>query len=125
MDDDVYVRIDFFHAIASAFSFTFADVTLAMNNLALKVRLVDRIELHNSQRAHTSGCKIHKSRRAESTRTNAEDFGILEALLSRHSHVRNDQVAAIATHLIDRKCLGRGHQRWKALRHIYSSIDLN
>ncbi|OIQ69185.1 hypothetical protein GALL_492150 [mine drainage metagenome] len=107
MDYYLGVRVDLEDALAGAGGLAPSDIGLAVDDLALKVGLVNRVELDDSQRANPGCRQIHQGGRTESTCANAEHLGRFETLLAAHSDVGDDQVPAIPPDLIDRKICRR------------------
>lgn len=77
-------RIDLEDRIAGTLGLGPTDVGLAVDDLTLQVGLVDDIELDDADRADTGGGEIEQRRRAESTGTDDEHLGVLEAFLPVH-----------------------------------------
>src|SRR4051794_38386219 len=113
MQYDVDQRVDLPHRIARGLRLRPADVGLAMNDLPLQVRLVDDIEVDDTERADAGGREVHQRRRAQTARADDKDLRVLESLLPVHRDVGDDQVPAVPTHLIDRQVSGRLDERWQ------------
>ena len=88
-----------------------ADVALTVDDLTLQVGLVDGVELDDAESADAGGGEVHQRRRAEPARADAQHAGVLESLLPGHADVGDDQVAAVAAHLVDGQSLGWFDQR--------------
>ena len=87
-----------------------------MDDLTLQVRLVDRVEVDDAERADARRGQVKQRRRAEAARAHDEHLRVLQALLPGHADVGDDQVARVALHLIDRQVRGRFNQRWQRHR---------
>ena len=90
-----------------------ADVGLAVDDLALQVRLVDLVELDDADRPDACRGEVHQRRAAEAAGTDHQHLGVLEPLLPGHPDVGDDQVPAVAPHLVDGELGGRLHERGK------------
>jgi hypothetical protein len=113
VDDDVDVRVDLAHRVAGRLRLFAADVGLPVDDLALEVRLVDRVELHDAERADARRGQVHQGRRTQPAGAYAQHLGVLEPLLPGHPDLGNDQVAGVAADLIDGQRLGGFDQRWQ------------
>lgn len=119
--DHVDVRVDAQHAVAGGFGLGPADVRLAVDDLALQVRLVDLVELHDAQRAHAGRGQVHERGGAEAARAHGQHLGVLQALLAVHPDVRDDQVAGVPTDLVNGELSSWLYQGWQ--RHGDSVDD--
>jgi hypothetical protein len=71
-----------------------------MNHLALEIREVYNVKVHNAQPADARCGEIERQWRAKPTSPNAEHFGSLQLELTLHADLRHDQVPAIAQDLV-------------------------
>jgi hypothetical protein len=90
-----------------------ADVGLAVDDLALQVRLVDHVEVDDAERAHSRGRQVEQGRRAQAAGTDAQHPGVLQPLLPGHPYLRDDQVTGVALHLVEGQLSGRLDQWWQ------------
>ncbi|CAB4758652.1 unannotated protein [freshwater metagenome] len=110
MDVHLHERIDLADAVARALGLRPSDIALTVNDLALEIRLVNRVELDNAERAD-SGCReIHERGAAEAARPDAQHLRVLQPLLPRHANVGNDEVPAVTANLLDGEFRGRLHE---------------
>ena len=82
-----------------------------MDDLALQVRLVDLVELRDAERPHAGCGQVEQRRAAEATGADHQHLGVLQPLLTGHPDVGDDQVAAVATYLVDGQLGGGLDQR--------------
>ena len=108
---DLDERVGLLDGVARGLGLGTAHVGLAVDDLALEVRRVDDVELHDPQGAHTGGGKVEQGRAAEAACPDHEHLRVLEPLLPRHPDIGDDQVAAVALHLILGQLGGRLHER--------------
>ena len=59
---DLHIGVDLFDAIAGAVELLAADIFRSVQNLALQVRVVDDIEIHEPERANARCCEIEGNR---------------------------------------------------------------
>ena len=122
MQDHLDVRVDLGDRLLGGLGLGLADVGDAVDDLALQVRLVDRVEVHDAERADARRGQIEQGRRAEAARAHDENLRVLQALLPGHAHVGDNQVARVALHLVDRQIRGRFNERWQ--RHCANSSQV-
>jgi hypothetical protein len=82
------------------------DVRLPVDDLALQVRLVDDVVVDDAERPDTRGRQVEQRGAAEASGADDQDLGVLETLLAGHADVRDDQVTAVSTDLVDRELVG-------------------
>jgi hypothetical protein len=121
VEDDLDVGVDLGDRLLGRESLGLVDVADAVDDLALEVGLVDGVELGDAERADPCGCEVEQGGRAQATGADHEHLGVLQALLTRHAHVGDDQVAAVATHLVDGELGGGLDERGE--RHGDSFMD--
>ena len=119
---DVDVRVDLGDRLLGGLGLGLAHVGDAVDDLALQVRLVDRVEVHDAERADAGRGQVEQRRRAEAARAHDEHLRVLQALLPGHADVGDDQVARVALHLVDRQIRGRFNERWQ--RHCANSSQV-
>ncbi len=71
-----------------------------MDDLALQVRLVHHVEVHDAQGSDPRRREIHGERRAQTPGPDGEYPGLLQLLLSVEGDLRHDQVPAVACDLL-------------------------
>ena len=120
---DVDQRVDLLDRVARALGLGPADVGLPVDDLALQVRLVDRVELDDAERADAGRGQVHEHRRAETAGADGEHLGVLQPLLPVHADVRDDQVAAVPADLLDGEVGGGLHQGWQGHGLLLVSAD--
>ena len=84
-------------------SFDAADIRRAVNDLPLQVAEVDDVEIDDAERADAGGGEIHRRRRAEPARADAQHLGGLQLALPLDADLRHDQVPAVALDLVARQ----------------------
>src|SRR4029079_16455476 len=89
------------------------DVGLAVDDLPLQVGLVDLVELRDSERADPGRGQVQQGGAAETAGADHEHPGVLQPLLAGHPDVGDDQVPAVAAHLVDGQFGGGLHGRWQ------------
>ena len=92
VENDLNIRVDAADGLLGRFRFGTADVFRAVNDLALKIREIDGVEINDPDLADAGGGQVHGDRRAESARTDAEDAGGANFLLARHPDFGQDEV---------------------------------
>src|SRR5258708_18314241 len=97
------VGIEICKARASGFALRLADVAGAKRDLALQICEIDNVKVHQAEFADARGGKIQAQRRAEASRANEQDLGVLQLELTLHANFRHDEVAAIAQNFFVRK----------------------
>ena len=102
-----HVGIDLQDAVARALGLGATDIALAVDDLTLQVALVHGVELDDAERADARGGEVEKGGAPEPSRPDAQHPGILQPLLAGHADVGDDEVAAVAPHLVDAEALGR------------------
>ena len=103
---DLNFRIQIAQMVGGRFDFGTAHVAGAEQHLALQVREIHGIEIHEADAAHARRGQIKAERRAESSGADAQHLGLLELELPLHAHFRHDQMAAVAQDLFfgKRRC---------------------
>jgi hypothetical protein len=76
-----------------------ADVGLAVDDLALQVRLVHDVEVDDAERADPGRGQVQQRGAAEAAGPDHQDLRVLQPLLPGHPDVRDDQVTAVPGHL--------------------------
>lgn len=107
------VRIDLEDRVPRALCLRTPDVGLAVDDLALQIGLVDDVEFDDADGADTRRGQIQQRGRAESAGADHEHLRVLQALLTVHPDVRDDQVAAVAGHLFIAQFGCRLHEGWQ------------
>src|SRR5688572_7058152 len=77
-----------------------------MDDLALKVAVLDDIRIDDADRPNSSCGEIHKCRGAEATGPDRQDLGIEKLLLPGDAHFRQQDVPRVAVPLLG------GHDLW-------------
>ena len=121
MQVHLHEGVDLRDRLTSALRFRTSNVTVPMNDLALQVRFVDDVKLDDAEGAYTCCREIHQRRRSEATRPNTQHPGVLQALLTVHPHVGDDEVAAVSANLVHGEVTSRRNQ-WRQT-HGISSIQ--
>src|SRR5205807_942978 len=78
---DVEKRIHRLELVSSGIEFGTAYVGGGVNDLALQVRVVHDVEIHDAERADAGCAKIERQRRPEASRADAEHFRSLQLQL--------------------------------------------
>ena len=110
MLDDLDVRVDLGDRFGCRLDLGPIDVGLAVDDLALQIGLVDDVIIDDSERADTGRGEVEQRGTAEPAGADDEHLGVLESLLTDHPDVGNDEVAAVATDLIDREFVCGFHE---------------
>jgi hypothetical protein len=77
-----------------------ADRAGAVNDLALEIRRVHHVEVHQPERPDTGGREIERRGRSEASGSDQCHPGSLQAPLARWPDFGQDQVTRIAEHLL-------------------------
>src|SRR5208282_146839 len=64
-----------------------------VDDLALQVRVIHDVEIHDAARADACSRQIERKRRPETARSDAQNFRSLQLLLPLHAHLGHDQMA--------------------------------
>jgi hypothetical protein len=94
------MRVDVAQAIARGGRLGASHVARAMDDLALQIGRVDRVEVHKAERADPRGGQIERDRRTESARTDDEHARALEPALPLGAHLGQHEVARVAQELV-------------------------
>src|SRR5215204_6097171 len=97
---DLDVRIDIAQTIARAFDLATAEIFGAVNDLSLKVRLFNHIEVDDADAADTGCREIHSDGRAESASSDHQHARCFQFSLPLHADLGHDQVTAVAQDLL-------------------------
>ncbi len=95
----VDVGVDLGQALAGCRELRPAHVRGAVEHLAMEVRLVDHVEVHEPQGADPGGRQVEGERRAQAAGSHHQDARGLEPALPLRPHLGEDQVAAVAAAL--------------------------
>jgi hypothetical protein len=88
-----------------------SDIGLAMNDLALQIRLVYRVEVNDAKRADAGRSEIEQCRTSQAAGSDHQHPGVLQPLLSLHPDIGDDQVTAITAYLVDGQFISGRYQR--------------
>ncbi len=94
--DHVHVLVQALEHDLGGVHLELADGGLRVDDLALQVRLVDDVEVHEADGADAGGGEVERERRAEAAGADAEDLRGLELLLALHADLGQDEVAGVA-----------------------------
>ena len=106
---DARVRIDLAQPIGGRVELRSADVGRAVDDLALQVADVDRVVVHEADRADAGRREVHRRRRSQAAGADAEHARGLEPLLPFDAHLGQRQVPAVSQHLVARELTGPDH----------------
>src|SRR5216110_1756437 len=88
-------------------------VRRSMQQLALQVAEVNDVEVDDADTSHTGGGEVHRSRRSETTRADAEDTSGFQLLLSVDADLRHDEMPRVPFDLVGVQLSGRsGADPW-------------
>ena len=85
----------------------FADRVGRVDDLALQVRVVDDVGIHDPERPDARGGEVERRRRAEAAGADQEHAAAEQPLLARLSDLRDQQVARVAAALLGGQRAGR------------------
>jgi hypothetical protein len=91
----VYVR----QAVARRLDLRAAHVLRPVNDLALQVRLVNHVEVYEAERADAGRGEVEAQGRPQTARADHQHAPGLQAALPLHTHLRHDEVTAVARDL--------------------------
>jgi hypothetical protein len=111
VQDDVRVRVRLEDRLPGRLGLGLADVGLAVDDLALQVRLVDGVELDDAEGADAGRGQVEQRGAAETAGADHQHPGVLQPLLTGHPDLGNDQVPRIPADLVDGQLVGRFDQR--------------
>ena len=80
-----------------------AETVGRVDDLALKVRLVDRVVVDDPERADAGGCEVERGRRAEPARADQEDARLEKLELPLLADLGDQEMAAVAAALRSRR----------------------
>ena len=107
---DLHVRVQRVDLVLRRRQLGAADVVGRVQQLPLQVAVVDDVEVDDADAAHARRRQIHRGRRPQSARADAQHAARLDPALPVHADLRHDQVAAVALDLlgVERRQLGLG-----------------
>jgi hypothetical protein len=108
---DLHVRIEIRDARARGRELAVADFTRAVKDLALQIRDVDDVEVHDAERAHAGGGEIQGNGRPESAGADDEHARGLDAMLAVEADIGQQQMAAVAEELRSREIAAHFNRR--------------
>ena len=106
MPDDLDRRVDRAQMLQRGLDLETTDVGVGVQDLALKVGNVDAIEVDDPELADPCGSQVHRDRRAEPARADAQDARVEQLALPGPTDVRQDDVPGVALHLLLGERLG-------------------
>ena len=105
--DHVDVGVESRERLLGRVDFALAHPVDVVQDLALQVRGVDHVHVHDAERAHAGGSQVQRRGRAQATGAEAQDAGIQQAHLALLADLRQQQVPVVAVAL-----LGAEHLRY-------------
>ena len=97
---DFHVRIDLVDRLLGRLGFRAAHIARAVNDLPLKVREIHRVEIDEADFANARRREIHRNRRTQPARTDAQHARRADFFLPGHAHFREDEVARVAADFV-------------------------
>jgi hypothetical protein len=113
--DHLHVRVDVVDPVGGRVELLPPHVLRAVEDLALEVGRVHRVELHEAQGADPGCGEVEADGRAEAAGPDHEDLRVLEPPLAGEPDVGDDQVAAVTQDLLLREA--RELRGWTSERH--------
>ena len=101
--DNFYLGIEPVDRVGGRLSFRATHVGRAMKDLALKIRYLHDIKIHDPEPADAGGSEVHSEGRAKSASTNAQNAGAANFLLALWSDFGQDQMPRITAELVGAK----------------------
>ena len=95
MDDDFAVRIDAANGFLRGLGLRAAHVGVRVQNLALQVGKIHRVEIHDADFADAGGGQIHGDGRAKTARADAQHARGFDFLLPGQTDFRQNQVPGV------------------------------
>ena len=112
MRHELDVRVHLAQALDRGVDLGAADVRVAVEQLAVQVRLVDDVEVDQAQATDAGGGEVHPERRTETAGADHQHLGGLELQLPLGTDLGHDEVPAVAEDLLRTQLLGlRGRRR--------------
>src|SRR5207247_1662202 len=99
VQDDVDPRIDAFDGLLGGFSFVAPDVLGAVDDLALEVGAIDRVEIDQPETADARSGQVHGDGRTEPASADAQDAAGTDFLLARQADLGQDQMSRVTAYL--------------------------
>src|SRR5688572_25952585 len=96
VDDHFNVRIELVDRFPGGFGFGAADIGGGVQDLALEIGVIDRVEIDDTHLFDAGGGEIHSDGGPEAARADAEDAGGTNLLLAGEADFRKDKMARIA-----------------------------
>ena len=100
VQDDFHVRIDAGESVPSGFGLGPADVRGAMKDLALKIREVHLVEIHQTKLANTGRRQVEGDGGAEAAGPDAKDAGGANFLLAFEADFGQDEVTRVTAQFV-------------------------
>jgi hypothetical protein len=108
---DAHQRVDLGDRVARGLGFGPTDIADAVDDLTLQIRLLDDVVVHDADRADPGRGQVEQRWRAETACADHQHPRILEPLLAVDAEIGEEEVAAIAGHLIGVQLAGRLDKR--------------
>src|SRR5690606_26183600 len=89
------------------------DVALPVDDLALQVGLVHRVEVDDAEGPDSGRGEVHQRGRTQPAGTHTQHLGVLEPLLTGHRDIGDDQVTRVAPDFVDGELIRRLDERWQ------------
>ncbi len=100
MLDDLQVGVDVCEPLGRGTDFVIADVADAKEDLPLKVRGADDVDVDQADHPHARGREVQRDRAAQPARADAQHLRVEQFLLTFDADFGEDQVALVAVDLI-------------------------
>src|SRR5919106_1426307 len=98
--DHADVRVEIVEPVTGRLDLGPADVVGIVKQLALEVRQLHLVEVHEPDGAHAGGGQVHRRRRAEPTGPDHQHAGLLQPALAVAPDPREDDVAGVPADLV-------------------------
>ena len=100
VQDDLDVRVEAADGVRGGLGLGPANVRGAVDDLALEVGEVHRVEIHDAEFADARGGQVHRDGRAEPARADAEHAGGANFLLALQPHFGQNQMPRVAADFV-------------------------
>src|SRR5499425_481298 len=111
--DDVRVRVEGLDGLRSRVHLGSAHTRRSVKDLALEIRYVHHVAVHEADGAHACRGQVECGRRSEAARSDKEHLGAEELALALLAHLREEEMAAVPLDLVarERRVLHYGQSR--------------
>src|SRR5215831_1402624 len=123
--DDVRVRVEGLDGLSSRVHLGPAHARRGVKDLALEIRYVQHVSVHEADGAHACRRQVERGRRSEAARSDEEHLGAEELALPLLAHLCEEEMAAVPLDLVarERRVLHHGQARLRPALEPTLEVD--